>query len=668
MKPNQESNPFETKDRRLRFVIVAIFIFFLFAILIVQFFRIQVLQHEKWVRIAKGQHQTVVREPFKRGVFYSNTTLKKGHPEEKQPFVVNVLHYHLFIDPMLIPAQHRAKMKKAITSILDLKTDIGPHFEKKSRSRRVAMWLTMTQKDDIEKWWKDYAKMAKLPRNALYLTKDFKRSYPFGKMLGQVLHTVRDERNIETNQAIPTGGLEEVFDKYLRGQEGKKVILRAPRYELDFDSEYIPPVDGADVYLTINHILQAICEEELSTGIKKVSAAGGWAVMMDPFTGEILAMAQDPPFDPENYRDYYNDPNMVENTRSKSITDCFEPGSTMKAISISIALVANEELINRGEEPLFVPNEMVRCDQNMFPGRTQPLFDGRTHKYLNMYMALQKSSNVYPAKLIQKVVERLGKEWYRQKLVEIFGFGCKSGFELPYENPGLVPDPNKTYANGALQWSAPTPYSLAIGYNLNVNAVQMVRAFSVFANGGFLVQPTIVKKIMRGDEVLLDNEDRSRSIKRVISGSIASEITYAMKYAIKTGGSAPLAAVPGFTVVGKTGTSEKLVNGKYSKSQNFASFLGFAPVSNPRFVLFVGIDDPKKIYIPGFGMTQFGGKCAAPVFREITKRALEYLGESPDDPYGFPKGDPRFDEGRADWNEEVKQLSEVYEQWNEGSR
>ncbi len=650
--------------KRFRFVSVAIFVLALFAILIVQFYKIQIFEHEKWVHVAKGQHQTVVKEPFKRGVFYSNTQLKALHIEEKQPFVIDVLAYHLHIDPFLIPEQFKKEMSEKLCQLLNLPPDISDHFYKKSRYRRVASMISFQEKEKAELFWNEYAKSKRLPKNALYFVKDYQRSYPFGKMLGQVLHTVRGEKEEKTHQAIPTGGLEVVFHKYLKGEEGSKVILRSPRYEIDSDFVETPPKDGSDVYLTINHILQAITEEELAKGVKKVGAKGGWAVMMNPFSGEIYAMAHYPFFDPSHYQDYYNDPKKAEHTRIKAITDCFEPGSTTKAITLAIALKANQELLKQGKKPIFSPKEMMRCDNNMFPGRTQPLKDVSNHKYLNMQMAIQKSSNVYPARLMQRVVETLGPSWYREQLVNVFGYGEKTGIELPYENAGMVPMPGKKYANGSYEWSLPTPYSLAIGYNLLVNSVQVVRAFSVLANGGYLVKPTLLRKIVSKEGVIVDNT-ATLFKKKVLDEAIVEEIVKAMKFTTKRGGNAALGDIPGFTEAGKTSTSEKLIKGQYSKSLHFSSFIGFAPLKDPKFVLFVGVDEPQKIYIPGFGTTHFGGKCAAPIFREISKRSLEYLGTHPDDSYGYPKGDPRACIEKADWTNEVNQLNELYKKYNE---
>ena len=652
-----------------RFIVVAISVFLLFSTLVVKFYKIQIIEHDQWTKLANAQHQTTIVEPFCRGVFYSNTSLQKGCIEQKQPFVVDILKYHLFIDPITIPNHLKDEIGSYIINTLNLETTIIDNFYKKSRSRKIASWISTNKKDEIEKWWLLYSKEKNVVKNGIYFVKDYKRSYPFGKMLGQVLHTVRYDRDEKTHQAIPTGGLELSFNDYLKGKEGKRSMLRSPNYELESDlvdvaSNRIQPEDGNDVYLTINHCLQAIVEEELARGVKKVGAKSGISAMMDPFTGEILAIAHYPFFDLSNYSDYYNEQSLLEHTRNKAITDCFEPGSTIKPINMSIALKANEELISAGKLPIFSPEEMIPCNQYVPIVRSQPIRDGHMHKYLNMYQAIQRSSNVYPATIVQKIVDRLGSEWYRKQLVEIFGLGTKSGIEIEGENQGVVPKSGKTYINGVLQWSTLTPCSLAIGYNITMNAIQMLRAYSVLANGGYLVNPTILKQIVSKDGKNIIYKHNCNNKKIVISESIVNEVVKAMKYVTKTDGSALLADVPGFTEAGKTSTSEKIINGVYSKNDHFSSFIGFTPAKNARFVLFVGIDEPKKMYIPGFGYTYFGGKCAAPVFREIAKRSLQYLGVAKDDPYGYQKGDPRCNIEKADWSKEVKHLSEIYKKWN----
>jgi cell division protein FtsI (penicillin-binding protein 3) len=645
----------ETSDRK-RLCVVALFLLILFCLLIIRFYQIQIIEGDKWSTAALAQHQCVVKEPCMRGSFYSNTQVKQGHPEEEQPFVVDVPKFHLFIDPDSIPETVKEKMAKELSSFLGGMDKKGEFF-KKSRSRKIATWLDREKRAQIESWWQDFSRKEKVVRNALFFTSEYKRSYPFGSLLGSVLHTVQED------QSNPTGGLELLLNSYLKGKEGKRLILRSPRHPLDTGKILIAPENGADVYLTINHYLQAIAEKELAKGVQAAGAVGGWAVMMDPYTGEILALAQVPTFDPTHYTDYFNDPNQIEHTKVKVVTDCFEPGSIFKPVTVAVCMKANEELIKKGKAPLFSIDEKIPCSNGWFPGRSTPLKDARVHRFLNMELAMQKSSNVYMGKIIHRVVETMGDEWYRKTLSEVFGFGQKTNIDLPAESVGLLPTPGKLHPNGKLEWSLPTPYSLAIGHNILVNSMQLVRAYAILANGGLAVQPHLVRKIVKNGKVLVDNT-KYRASQQVLSPSITRPLVRAMKFVTKEGGTSKRADIMGYTEAGKSGTAEKIINGNYSKDHNISSFIGFAPAHHPRFVLIVSIDDPEKKVIPGVGKHQYGGVCAAPVFREIATKALQYLGVTPDDPYGYAQGDPRRDPKRADWIAEVQKLKDTYEQWN----
>ena len=654
-----------------RLVVVAVFLSLLFCALIIRFYQIQIVEGDKWTQVALSQHQYVVTEPFMRGSFYSNTSIKTGHPEEDIPFVVDVPKFHLFVDPDSIPETFRGAIAKELSSRLKLPTTtLLSELEKKSRSRKIAKWLERDQRKQIEAWWEPFAARNKIARNALFFTAEFKRSYPFGSMLGTVLHTVQEEKDPITQQSLPTGGLELLYNSDLLGKAGKKLMMRSNHRPLDTGKILMPPENGADIYLTVNHYLQAITESELAKGVKSANAKGGWAVMMDPFTGEILALAQIPSFDPFHYADYFNDPKLQELTRVKAVNDCFEPGSMMKSITLAVCMKASEDLMKQGKAPLFTPEEKVPTANGWFPGRSVPLKDGRVHQYLNMSHALQKSSNIYVARIVHRLIEQFGEQWYRKALIDLFGFGQKTNIELPAESGGLVPTPGKLHPNGKPEWSLPTPYSLAIGYNILVNSMQMVRAYAVLANGGLSVQPHLIRKIVKtlptGEKQVLVDNTSYRASQRVLSESIAREICRGMKYTTKEGGIAKLADIIGYTEAGKSGTAEKIVDGNYSKDHHVSSFLGIAPADNPRFVLLVSIDDPEKKFIPGVGKHQLGGICAGPVFREISARALQYLGVAPDDPYGYPYGDPRRDPKRADWAREVQDLKELYEKWNGG--
>jgi cell division protein FtsI (penicillin-binding protein 3) len=297
--------------------------------------------------------------------------------------------YHLYLDPESIPLKRKREIAAILKRYLDLSNEeshgLLTQLHKKSRSRKVALWLDADLKDAISEWWRPYARKYKIPRNALYFAADYQRSYPFGKLLGQVLHTVQHTRDEKTLQSIPTGGLELQFHRFLKGKGGKRRLMRSPRNALEMGEVIVKPENGADIHLTIHHALQAIAEEELERGVRKCKAKAGWAVMMDPFTGEIWACAQYPFFYPSDYQRYFNDPLLIEHTKVKAVTDANEPGSVMKPITCAIAFMANEELKKQGKEPLFTPEEKIPTASGKFPGRTKPITDTHFHRPLSQH-------------------------------------------------------------------------------------------------------------------------------------------------------------------------------------------------------------------------------------------------------------------------------------------
>ncbi len=663
------------KERR-RILFVSCGIFALFSFLIVQFFRVQIIQENKWSRFAKAQHELIVKEPFKRGIFYSNLSIgpQKNHPP--QPLVMDIPMFHLFVDPHRIPESKRfviaAKLNELLEGDEEKKQFITSQLElSKSHSRKVEMWLTQKRRNEVLNWWYSFAGKNKLPSNAVYFLPDYKRSYPFGSLCGQLLHTIQENKDEVTKQGIPTGGLEYYFNELLKGKEGKRKILRSPKHPLDLGEVIEKPVNGADIYLTINHHLQAIAEEELKKGVEQSKAKAGWAILMDPYTGEIWAMAQYPPFFPERYKDYYNDPETIEKTRLKAVVDCYEPGSILKPFTIAACFLANEELERRGKSCIFNPFEKVSTLSGRFPGRAKDLGDDhRTFYHMNMYHAIQKSANIYMARMAERIIGSLGNEWYRQQLYDKFGFGKLTGIEYPLEAPGLLPEIGKHHANGTLEWSVPTPFSLAIGHNLLLNGMQIVRAYSVLANGGFLVRPTFIRKIVKkdpytGEEVISDLgiSERSRSFPRVLTAEKAEKIRYAMCYVGRDGG-AKKGSIFGYTSAVKSGTANKIIQGEYSKKSFFSSFVGIVPATRPKFVLLVSLDEPEVAFYPGIGYTYYGSKCVAPIFREISCRALQYLGVPPDDPHNYPPGDPRHNPEKMFLSREIAESNDLYEKWN----
>ncbi len=661
--------PINSKEK-FRLLWVGIFIFTLFSLLIAQFFVIQIVDGKKWASQAYKQHFFQIKEPFIRGGFYSNPTIKKGHPLQSMHFVIDVPKYHLFADPESIPSQFKKEISDHLSVILNLSfEDVNQQLNKQSRSRKLAMWLDKEMHQSVSQWWHSFSKPHKIARNALFFVKDYQRSYPFGKLLGQVIHTIRNQKDELTGNAQPTGGLELYFNQFLQGKNGKRRLMRSPRNALETGEVITYPENGSDIYLTINPFLQAIAEEEIEKGVKKSKGKSGWVGMMDPYTGEVLALAQYPFFYPPDYQTYFNDPSLIEHTKVKAITDANEPGSVFKPFTAAIAMKANKELALKGEKELFSPDEKIPTGNGHFPGRRKPIFDTTCHPYLNMDMAIQKSSNIYTGRLAERIIARMGNHWFR-KHIEMFGFGQKTSIQLPAESAGVLPRPGKLHPNGVLEWSIPTPFSLAMGYNMQVTTMQLMRAYSILANGGYLVKPTLIRCIVKKNEcgkeqVIMDNTciDKDQ-FPQVMDSDILKRVLRSMRFVTKPGGTAVRADVPGYTEVGKTSTTKKIVNGAYSETKYCATFAGFTPVEHPAFVVVISIDEPEYGYIPGVGKNHNGGNCTGQVFRGIAKRALEFLGIPPDDPFGYPYGDPRSDPKKEAWMDETRKLLELYNKWN----
>ncbi len=659
-----------SRDHKRRLFWLLTLLIALFTLLIYQYFRLQIVEGEKWKQLGDRQHFFEVREPFVRGGFFAANGLRKTHYDEPQRLVFNLLKFHLYIDSLAIDAQYRDELADHLVEFLDLpKERLLKELGRKSRSRKIASWLESDMREALLSWWGPFAKKRKIAKNALFFVSDYKRSYPYGKLLGQLLHTIQYQKDELTGQGLPTGGLELYFDSYLRGHFGRRKMMRSPINAYEVGEVSIEPQNGADVYLTIDLNLQAICEEEIARGVKETKSKSGFATMMDPNTGRILAIAQYPFFYPEVYPSYFLNLQTLDQTRIKAIQDAQEPGSNMKALNLCLALSANEDFEARGEKILIDPEEKLPCSKGQFPGRSKPLTDTHLHKYLNMAMALQRSSNIYLAEVMIRIIERLGETWYRNNLTQVFGFGARSGIELPSESAGLVPTPGKKHPNGTLEWSKSTPYSLGMGHNILATNMQMLRAYAVLANGGYLVNPTIVDRVVRqrgeNQEFLVDNRNRKKEqFPKVLSRSVVDKTIDLMKYSTKPDGTARKGDVPGYTEVGKTSTPKKVINGVYSERNYCPCFIGFTPASDAAFVLIITFDEPQYGYIPGRGLNHHGGTACAPVFRQIAMRALDYLGVPPDDPYGYPVGDPRRDKSRADWLNEVEALREKYQSWN----
>ncbi|MCC6992290.1 MAG: penicillin-binding protein 2, partial [Acidobacteria bacterium] len=427
------------------------------------------------------------------------------------------------------------------------------------------------------------ARVAALDVEGIGFLKEPRRFYPNRELGAQVLGYVGVD-----NHGL--GGIEAAYNKYVAGQPGKILVQTDARHRA-FSSVTVPTVPGATLELTIDEYLQHIVERELAAGVTANRAAGGTAVLMDPSTGEILAMASYPTFNPQNFGQA-----TAEQRKNRAVTDLYEPGSTFKLVTASAAL----------EEGVIKSSDLVDTNPGYITFKSRRIDDTHTYGVLSFAEAIVKSSNVGAI----KVGLRLGRDRLGD-YVNRFGFGHTTSSDFPGESPGIVWNP-KRLDDSALA-------SVSMGYQVGVTPLQMVTATAAVANGGRLLKPHVVRAVVR-DGVRTVTE--VKEVRRVISARTAAELTTIMEDVVSRGTGKGWAQVEGFTVAGKTGTAQKLVNGAFSHSDYNVSFTGFVPSRKPRFALVVVVDTPRNGYY-------FGGSVAGPIFQRIADAALRHVGVAP---------------------------------------
>jgi cell division protein FtsI (penicillin-binding protein 3) len=432
----------------------------------------------------------------------------------------------------------------------------------------------------------DQAKrVAALRLDGIGFIKEDRRFYPNRELAAHLLGYVGlDNRGLN--------GLEFTYDAQIRGKAGT-VLVQTDARRRAFARIERPPTTGSSVELTIDEYLQHIAERELHAGVIENKAAGGTAIVMNPRTGEILAMANEPTFNPNAYREFEEIAR-----RNRAVQDLYEPGSTFKVVTVSAAL----------EEKVMTPDTVI--DTN--PGRIQVapgriVTENEDHNYgvIPLSEVIVRSSNVGAIKIGFRVgAERMGR------YVGLYGFGHPVSRDFPGESPGIVWNPAKLN-DGALA-------SVSMGYQVGVTPLQIVAAVSSVANGGAYIEPRVIHAVYRDNHRFVI---QPHILRRIISPETAATMTGIMEGVVSADhGTAPKAQIRGFTIAGKTGTAAKLVEGRYSHSEYNASFVGFLPSRDPALAIVVVIDSPH-------GPNQFfGGTVSAPIFRRIAEASLRYLG------------------------------------------
>ncbi|HUZ94964.1 MAG TPA: penicillin-binding transpeptidase domain-containing protein [Edaphobacter sp.] len=580
--------------RRIRFVYVTLFFCFWAAVVVLRLGWVQIVRHSEFVHRAAQQQQRTFEVAPRRGMLYDRNL---------RELAMTVLVDSVYAVPSELGdnKENAAQMLSAIvhSDPQDSYTSEKRMLGRFNASRNFA-WVA--RKLDPE----TANRVRELNLKGVYFQKEFKRFYPNNDLAAQVLGYVgTDDEGL--------GGLELEFDDDMHGTPGHMLTaLDAKRHVLG--SEESQPLPGENLVLTIDANIQYMAERALDAQMAKVKALHGTVVVQDPHTGQILALAISPRFNPNDSRHM-----LPGSLTDLAVSDVYEPGSTFKLVTYSAALDG------AGVEP----TDIVDCQGGQMTMYGRTLHDDVSDRGLGkitVQYALERSSDVGAAKMALK----LGPEKFYHYM-KAYGFGERSGIELPSETRGLLRPPNR--------WGSTSILSMAIGQEVAVTPIQLVTMVSTIANGGMYLPPHILinsTNAMKGDPRLKpvafhpENElpdPLPDGAHRVISELTSAKMRKMMQ-AIVVEGTGKAAALNGYSSAGKTGTAQKIdpETHTYSHTKLVASFAGFAPVSNPAISVTVVIDNPTA------GPSKYGAAVSAPVFAEVAQQVLEYLGVPHDQP------------------------------------
>lgn len=543
-----------------------------FALIFLRLFYVQVIDSAfRLSKLAANQHALTIELSPERGrIFDRNLNV----------LAVSRNVYSVYAVPRDMTQREKAIAMRTLASCLGLK---GNYLSERLNKDKLFVWIAREVPDEKAK------PLIALKLKGLGFVKEPKRFYPDGTLASHVLGFVgRDDKGLE--------GLELLYDKYLKGVKGVRVLEKDAKRRMiyRFESKHVLPKDGCDLVLTIDETIQHIVERELDKAMKEFHPKGASVIVMSPQTGEILAIANRPAFNS-------NSPSgaPIDARRNRAITDSFEPGSTFKIVTASAALESN----------ILRENDKVFCENGAYFVAGHTLHDHKPHGWLTFREVIEKSSNIGTCKVAMKLG---GERLY--KAICLFGFGKRTNIDLPGEISGVVKPTSR--------WSKTTITAVPMGQEVTVSAMQLACAVSAIANGGLLVKPHIVKAIQDREGVPIKFAKPSY-LRRVISAQVASKMREFLAGVVEEG-TGQMAKLPSYTAAGKTGTAQKITpDGRYSHTDFVASFVGFAPAEDPRLAIVVVLDNPHPYY--------YGGVVAAPVFKRIAVETLRYLGVLPNE-------------------------------------
>ncbi|WP_321495532.1 penicillin-binding protein 2 [uncultured Desulfobacter sp.] len=457
------------------------------------------------------------------------------------------------------------------------RAEMEKKLSQKSRFSLLASRVSPTKADEVRK----------LNIAGIYTPDNSKRFYPNRQLAAQVIgFTGKEDHGLE--------GLELKFNDFLEGRTVKTEEYRDGQGRvLDTGENKRDGLKGDTIVLTLDKKIQFFSEQALERAVKEHRGKSGIVIVMEPSTGELLAMAHYPEFNPNNYDDFSRG-----RYRNRAVTDTFEPGSIMKVITVASAI-----------EQGMSSRTIINCENGSYRIGRKEIHDTHPHDYLTPGQIIKVSSNIGAAKIAQDIGPKT-LHYY----LNAFGFGTKTGIDFPGERCGVLL-PLK-------RWKNIDTVAISFGQGISVTALQLVSAVSAIANGGKLMKPILVKKVLTDSGVVIRNNEPC-VVRQVISAKTAGIVKEMMASVVQEEGTGVAAAIPGYRVCGKTSTAQKAAHDKkgYSSSRFTAAFAGFAPFDNPALAVLVVVDEPKQ--------NHYGGVVAAPAFKDIMSRSFNYLNIAP---------------------------------------
>ncbi len=536
------------------------------------------------VRKADASSRFVRIQPAPRGRIYDGS---------RTPVLLaaSVARKDLCADPFIL--HQRTNVAAAVALLAPFLNQPASRLEERlaNSSNRFVYLQRHLPEEIAEPIWQAISNAGLHRSYGIYLRDSTFRKYPHGDHLCHVI-------GFASRDVVERGlaGVELVFDRYLQGVpgviRGRRDAFSTELYTLREDET--PPVPGADLYLTVDGTIQYFAEEAIEEAIIAHRAKGAWAIVQRCHTGEILAMASRPAFDLNRFSE-----SSADQRTNRAISIVYEPGSIFKPVVLALAF----------ERKLVTPSQVFDCESGSWFHEGRILRDYHPYARLSVADILKKSSNIGTA----KIALLLGNEYFYEG-ARGFGYGRRLGIELPNEEAGILWSPRSP------NWSRLTCSRMAIGQGVAVTALQMAGMMSAIANGGYLLRPWAVRRVVAADGTVL-KQGEPEVLARPISAETSALMRYLLTRVTEEGGTGTRARIEGYRVAGKTGTAQKVVQGRYSETDYVASFAGFFPADQPEITVVVGVDEPQPFHT--------GGVVAAPVFARIALQTARYLALKP---------------------------------------